>query len=99
MQHRIIGVLVIAVGVYSLWVGLSAVVNARQATDVFVDLGSMFGQSIDRTDFLLHWRVAYAVFAIGSALGVVAGVAMLFLKRWSCLLLMGIATAALVTSI
>ena len=95
MQYRIPGAVVIAAAVYCLWVGLRAVFKAPEAADMFADLGQLFAEPIDRTDLLFHWRVTHTLFSVGSALALIAGVAMLFLKRWSCLLLAGIAIAAL----
>jgi hypothetical protein len=99
MEQRISGALVICAALYSLWMGLSAVLNAPESTNNFVDLAALFEQSIDRSDFLLHWRVTYLLVVLGSLLALLAGVAMVLLKRWSCALLAAIFGTALLISV
>src|SRR5438128_8200091 len=99
MQNRIAGALVVAGALYFLWMAVCAVLNAQEITNMFADLDAVLDEPIDRARFLLHWRVAYALFAAGSFLGLIAGVAMLFLQRWSWLLLTGIAIVAFVIAI
>ena len=59
----------------------------------------MFDQSIDRPTFLLHWRITYTLLAIGSLVALIGDVAMVFLRRWSWLLLTAVATAAIAFNI
>jgi len=99
MQQRIAGALVVVAAGYFLYMGLSAVLNAEELTDAFVLLASGFGQPIDRSEFLFHWRVAYALFAFGSAVAFIAGVAMILLKRWSCILLVAVSAGAFAISV
>ena len=72
--------------------------NARELTNAFLELGFVFEKPIEPADLLFHWRVAYALFAIGAMLALVAGIGMFLIRRWSCLLLMAIALAALAMS-
>src|SRR5215510_6600737 len=99
MQLRIAGAVVIAAAAYSLWLGLQAVLNARELAGPLTELAPALGQSIDAADFLFHWRVTYTLFALGAAMAVVAGVAMFLRKRWSTVLLLVIAVGSLIFSI
>jgi len=99
MQLRIAGAFVVAAAAYSLWLGLSAVLNARDLAGALTDLAPALGQSIDAADFLLHWRVVYALYALAAATAMVAGVAMILRKRWSTVLLLAIAIGSLTFNI
>src|SRR5262252_3417698 len=99
MQLRIAGAFVVAAAAYSLWLGLSAVLNARDLAGALTDLAPALGQSIDAAVFLLHWRVVYALYALAAATAMVAGVAMILRKRWSTVLLLAIAIGSLTFNI
>jgi hypothetical protein len=99
VQRRIAGALLVVAAAYFLWVGLRAVIDAEELTDAFVLLASGFGQPIERSEFLFHWRVTYTLFAVWSVVTVVAGVAMVPLKRWSCILLVALSVGAFAISV
>src|SRR4051812_15909721 len=66
---------------------IGAVTNAARDTDAFLYLASAFQQMIDRDEFLLHWRIAYAFVSVAAIAAFVAGLSMVLVKRWSYLLL------------
>jgi hypothetical protein len=99
MQHRIIGVAIVALSSYALYLGIRGWFGAADFTDFMVTLAQFNHLAVDRGDFLSHWRVASIVVISVATLGIVAGVAMFLLRPWSWLLLAGIALGSLLLSV
>jgi hypothetical protein len=99
MLHRIFGALIAILSVYALYLAGRALSGGADFTEFMVTLAETRGLSVDRVDFLAHWRVVGVLVAFFAVLGVVAGIAMFLLRPWSWLLVAGIALVSLVLSV
>jgi tetrahydromethanopterin S-methyltransferase subunit E len=100
MQYRIAGVLVVAAALYFGFFFARAFVDSAAHVNTFVEISDALGEPIpDPANFLLHWRVTYGLLTVVAALGLAAGVAMFFLKRWSLLVIAAIAGVCAVLGI
>jgi len=100
MSARISGVLICAFAMYSLYIFVPAFLLSAEFAADLTELSAMLkAPPLDHGNWLMHWRVACAFAIFCSALGVVAGAGMFFRRRWSWLLLAGIALGCVLVNV
>jgi fatty-acid desaturase len=96
MHHRLLGIALMALAAYVLWLAVPSAIDSSEATNVWGDLGSAFGVPINRDHFQQHWRISAILLSALALATLVAGAALVLLRRWGYLLLSITAMAALV---
>lgn len=91
--------LIAGLSAYTIYQSITALLYSAGFATFMADQAAIDGQSIDQADFLLHWRATYATETFLAGVGLVAGIAMVLLKRWSWLLVAGTAIACILLSL
>ena len=87
MTYRLIGAIIGLASAYFVFIGLRAIAADLQAAEGIAQFAQSYGSTIDPVHWLLHWHIWGAVTAFFALLGLVAGLALFFRKRWSLVLL------------
>lgn len=99
MKHRVTGVLIAGLSIYAIRLSISALLNSAGFATFMADQAAIDGHSFHKADFLSHWRTTYATATFLAGAGLVAGTAMVLLKRWSWLLAGCIAISCVLLSL